>query len=221
MTLQEILALRPTGTDVESVKAAIARAAAARETVLKLAGTLDQRAAQALLSAEDDELLALEQQARAAHLSADRIASLMPELEAMLPVAQRQAHLGAINASIAQYKASSAAFCKAWRADYAKAAAVIIGLMELAEKVKADREAVHVRTTIARDSGLDWAGGALPDIPPDPVGEMFAGLGLHSDAGQLPFYPPAWVQIPPAYADRRAASWPRKYDAFYGTELQK
>lgn len=193
MTLQEILDLRPKGTDRASIVAALEAAKAARVSTLEKAEALERQAAAGLLTATDEELLDLEQQAQSARLAADRIDKLLAEIGALLPPAERAELVATANADLASATKLSEDFCAAWKAKYLKAAMEIVALLELEKQASRAWEDMHRRLHQIQATRSDWASGEFPGVGIAPHREMFAGF-FYGDGGSA--YPPHFVQLP-------------------------
>ena len=187
LTLPEILALRPADNTTAAIKAALARAKSARDEALNHAETLEKSAARALLTASDDELLSKERDAALARLSADRISALLPELEEMLPAAERRESVEHITALADRSNSLGEACAAAWR-DYPAIVAPLVALLTQTREADAAWHAARAALDGAYRSRRDWQPGEIPSAVNLPAHRaMFTGLHVHPvDAIQLP-----------------------------------
>ena len=87
MTLQEILALRPTAGDSAALGEAVTKAERLRDEHAAIAAGLEQSRASKLLIADDRTILQADQDAAAARLVVQRLDALLPTLRADLAAA--------------------------------------------------------------------------------------------------------------------------------------
>lgn len=88
MKLEDVLALRLVGASSTDITAAIGRAEALQAELAERAAELGRHRAANLLTADDKTIFKAEQEAAAARLTADRIESLLPAMQADLVAAQ-------------------------------------------------------------------------------------------------------------------------------------
>lgn len=131
MKLEEILALRPKDATAEQIRSALMKARSIVETLRLQADELAEKRAASLLSADDAELLATEEEASRNRLAADRILILITQMEGDLKAAIAREAADRVHAAVLEVNAQAEQFMAAWRKDYPKAAGMIVRLLEM------------------------------------------------------------------------------------------
>jgi hypothetical protein len=169
MTLEDILALRPSSGDSNTYRAALAKADLARKDLTVKAGELARVRAQGRLNVDDKTLLKAEQDAAAARLAIERIDAILPMIREDLSKAEGAETLEELRAGAGAVQKKVAAL-EAWqKTQFPKLTAIMAEGFRLQDEAKAERDAYleRVRGEYARPEVRD-AGPLGVEVPPMP-----------------------------------------------------
>ncbi|MBP0446712.1 hypothetical protein J8J14_18200 [Roseomonas sp. SSH11] len=169
MTLEDILALRPSSGDSNTYRTALAKADLARKDLAVKAGELDRVRARGLLNVDDTTLLKAEQDAAAARLAVERIDALLPMIRDDLAKAEGAETLTELRAGAGAVQKAVAALETWQRTQFPKLTAIMAEGFRLEDEAKAERDAYleRVRGEYARPEVRE-AGPLGVEVPPMP-----------------------------------------------------
>jgi hypothetical protein len=177
MTLEEILALRPSSGDSNTIRAALAKAELTRNDLGIQAGALQAARNKGLLVVSDEELLQAEKDAAAARLAMERIEAIIPLIREDLAKAEAEETLTSLREGVTDVQAKVAAL-EAWQKNqFPKLTAIMAEGFRLQDEAKTARDAYleRVRGEYSRPEirAAGELGVSIPQMPGNLPREQF------------------------------------------------